>query len=274
MKELIQTISGFIEDYSAESGVSGGLAAAYIVVCILIVIMAVVCLVMKLIIWIRYARANKQPISSQMSGMDAARFVLDREGLDYVKVRKAGLIREALFGNYYNIYTKTIYLRSVLGKIDNKKTVTSTALAVQKAGLASLCENGDTQAVLRNRLHLIGVFGPLLFIPLLIGGAVLDFAVLHTDGLVTQGTLALSGLFLVLGFIVTFLNIPVEKRANEEALQMMRETGLANEEELAVMKKVYDTYIISYICDFILELLRIIQWVLEIVMKSQSKNHK
>ena len=98
---------------------------------------------MKLIIWIRYSRANRQPISSRMSGMDAARFVLDREGLDYVNVRKAGLIGDALFGNYYNIYTKTICLRSILGKIDNKQTVTSTALAVQKAGLASLCENGD-----------------------------------------------------------------------------------------------------------------------------------
>lgn len=55
---------------------------------------------------------------------------------------------------------------------------------------------------------------------------------------------------------------------------MIREYSLANESEMAVMKKVFDTYIISYICDFILEVLRVIQWVLEILIKVRggSKN--
>ena len=96
---------------------------------------------------------------------------------------------------------------------------------------------------------------------------VIDLFLMKTSGVFTMIGMALGGLLLIAGFIVTMLNIPVEKKANELALEMIREYGLANESEMAVMKKVFDTYIISYICDFILEVLRVIQWVLEILIK-------
>ena len=267
MEEFISEIGEYID-------LESGLGIAYLVVCGLVLIMALVASVMKLIVWIRYSRANKTPISVQMSGLDAARYVLDKEGLDYVNVRKAGFLREAVFGNYYNILTKTIYLRSVFGKIDSKQTVTSVALGVQKAAIAKLCESGDKQAMTRNKLHLIGLFGPFLFIPLVILGMILDFMVFNTGGILSAICLGVSGLFVVLGFIVTFLNIPVEKKANEIALQMMEDHGLATGEELETMRNVYKAYITSYICDFILELLRMIQWILEILMKMKGSKSK
>ena len=260
-----------ISVFSEELGVSTGLTIAYIIVGILIIIMAIVALVMKIIVWARYAKANKIPSSVQMSGLDAAQYVLDREGMSpEVKVRKSGFIREAIFGNYYNILTKTIYLRSVFGKIDSKKSVTSIALAVQKVAIAKLCESGDKQARTRNSLSLLGVFGPFLLIPLILIGGILDFVVLNTGGLISVICLAVSGILTVLGFVVTFLNIPVERRANEMAVELMYKHGLATDAEVETIKKVYDAYITSYICDFILELLRVIQWILEIFIKMQS----
>ena len=249
-----------------------GLVVAYIIVSILVVVMAIVALVMKILIAVRYWKANKMPISTGMTGVDAARYVLDKDGLTHIKVKKAGFIRGALFGNYYNIFTKTIYLRSILFKIDDKKSVTATALAVQKAGLAKLCEEGDPATVTRNRLSVIGVFGPLLFIPVLLIGVIIDFVVLQGSMVFSSIALVLSGLLLVAGFIVTLLNIPVEKKANDRALEMIEKYGLATGDELKVMKKVFDTYIISYVCDFILEVLRVIQWILEILIKVFGKH--
>ena len=267
MEEFISEIGEYID-------LNSGLGVAYLIVSFLVLAMAIVASVMKLIVWIRYSRANKTPISVQMSGLDAARYVLDKEGLEYINVRKAGFLREAVFGNYYNIMTKTIYLRSVFGKIDNKQSVTSVALGVQKAAIAKLCESGDRQAVTRNRWHLIGLFGPFLFIPLVLLGTILDFMVLNTGGILSAICLGVSGIFVVMGFVVTFLNIPVEKKANEMALQMMEDHGLATGEELETMRNVYKAYITSYICDFILELLRMIQWVLEILMKLKGNKSK
>ena len=268
--DKINSLGDVIKLIMEELGTTEGLAIAYLAVGVLIAIMAIVATVMKCIIWVRYSKANKMSISTQMTGIEAARYVLDKEGLDYVVVKKAGFIREAVFGNYYNIATKTIYLRSVLGKIDNKQSVTSMALGVQKAALAMLCESGDKQAVTRNRWHLIGLFGPFLFIPLVILGMILDFMVLNTNGIVSIAMMAVSGIFVIMEFVVTYLNIPVEKKANEIALRLMEEHGLANGEELAVMEDVYKAYITSYICDFILELLRMVQWILEIFIKAKG----
>ena len=197
--------------------------------------------------------------------------VLEKEGLSHIRVRKAGLLREAVFGNYYNVLTKTIYLRSWLGKIDKKKSVTSVALGVQKAALAKLCEEGDQKTLLRNRLSLIAIFGPLLFLPVLIAGVVLDFVLLDRMGPFSLAGLVLSGLLAVCGLVVTLLNIPVEKQANRLALEMMERFGLASGAELETMRGVYDAYIVAYVAQFLLQMLRMIQWALEIVIKLQQK---
>lgn len=266
MKELFQNIMTQLD-------ASSGLTAAYLIVCGLIIVMSIVCVVLEIRVWLRYRKANKMAISTEMSGVDAARYVLDRAGLQHVKVRKAGFLREMLFGNYYNIATKTIYLRSVFGKIDNKQTVTSMALGVQKAAVARLCEEGDKQARVRNRLSLIGVFGPLLFIPVILIGMIVDLLVMNSVTMISYVSFAVGILLALAGFIVTMLNIPVEKRANRLALQMMEEYGMADGEELETMRGVYDAYILSYIAQFILEILRVIQLVLEIVIKAKKSNN-
>ena len=103
-------------------------------------------------------------------------------------------------------------------------------------------------------------------------GMVIDYLIMKDITLISYASMALSFLLLVAGFVVTWLNIPVEKRANQLALRMMRDYGLANEDELEMMAEVYDAYILSYIAQFILEVLRVVQWILEIVIKMQNKN--
>ena len=168
--------------------------------------------------------------------------------------------------------TKTIYLRSWLGRIDDRQTVTAMALGVQKAAIARMCVAGDQQAIIRGRLSLIGIFGPILFIPVVLIGALIDMLLMDSITAISYGSMALGALLLIAGFIVTMLNIPVEKRANKLALKMMREYGLANGEELQVMKGVYDAYILSYIAQFILEVLRIVQWILEVAIKLKKED--
>ena len=52
---------------------------------------------------------------------------------------------------------------------------------------------------------------------------------------------------------------------------MAKDYGLANEEELEIMRKVFSAYIMQYICQFILEVLRVIEWVLRVVIQFNSK---
>ena len=58
------------------------------------------------------------------------------------------------------------------------------------------------------------------------------------------------------------------------ALEMIDETGVMTEDERKQIKKVFDTYIVAYVCDFIVTVLRIIQLILEIAMNSQISSNK
>ncbi|MBQ8093285.1 MAG: zinc metallopeptidase [Clostridia bacterium] len=259
-------------ELTSEFAVPEGLVIAYIIVGILIAIMGIAAMVLRLLVFFRYTKANHTPIKRSMSGIEAARYALDNSGLQHIKVKKAGFIREGLFGNYYNVLTKTIYLRSWLGKIDKRESVTAVALGVQKAALARLCEEGDAKTKLRGNLSLIGIFGPMLIVPILIGGSFIDYIFFKSTSIVSTVCLALDGILLGVGFVVTFLNIPVEKQANELALQMLQEYEMADEQELETIRGVYKAYILQYIADFILEVLRLIQWLLEAFIRSKRKD--
>ena len=79
---------------------------------------------------------------------------------------------------------------------------------------------------------------------------------------------------MLAGFIERLLNIPVERKANQMALEMIKETGVLDKEEIVIIEKVFQAYMIAYICEFIVAVLRIVQIVLEIVMNAQISANK
>ncbi len=256
--------------YFTDQGISRELAIAYLVVSALIVIMAVVVIVMRIILFFRYNATNNIRTSSHKTSVQVAREALDKCGLSHIQVKKAGFFRAWFFGNCYSITKKTIFLRR---GIYDKDSLTAVGMALQKVGVAKMCEENKSGARIRNVMQILALFGPFLFLPIVLAGFLIDLFVFANIGLFSTIGLAV-GLFIMLsGFIVTMLNIPVEKKANDMALKMLSETNILNEEELSQVKKVFDTYIIAYVCEFLVTVLRIVQIVLEIVMNSQIKNN-
>ena len=253
-------------EFFTEKGVSTGLAIAYIIVSALLVVMAIVALIMWIIVCVKYFAANKTRTTSGKTGLELAREMLDKAGLKHIQVKKAGLLRAIFIGNCYSITKKTVFLR---GAIANKNSITSVGMALQKVGIAQLCESGDKKAIARNSLQIVSIFGPMLFIPIVLIGAVIDFCLFRVFGTFSMISIGIGLFIMVAGFLVTLLNIPVEKKANKMALATIKSTGVLNEEEQKLVKKVFDAYIIAYIMDFIVAVLRVVQLVLEIVMKSQ-----
>ena len=261
MKELIGVFT--------DLGVSETIAVAYLVVSALVVIMALAALVMWIVVAVRYYGTNRKTLNSGVNSFDLAREMLHKAGLYDVEVKRAGFIRAWVYGNYYDMKKKTVFIR---GKIADKNTVTAVGLALQKVGVAKLCESGDAKAITRYKLKKLGVFGPLLFIPIILLGAVLDVMVLRSGGSTMSAITLIGGIVLLgAGLVETLLTIPVEKQANAMALEMIDSTGVMDEEERKNIKKVLDTYIIAYVLDFIVTVLRVIQLILEIVMRSQIR---
>ena len=257
--------------YFTEKGVTRGVATAYIIVSIIIAVMVLVVIAMRIYLIFAYQDANKQKTKSGKTSSQVARETLDKAGLNHIKVEKAGFFRAFIFGNCYSITKKTIFLRR---GIYDKDSITAVSMALQKVGIAKMCESGNVVTKTRNIMQILSLFGPILFVPVVLAGFIIDIVIFHVFGIFSIVGIVLGFVLVGAGLIATLLNLPVEKKANEMALKTIEETGVLTADEVVVVKKVFKAYLVSYVCEFIVAVLRIVQIILEIVMivKINNKN--
>ena len=241
-----------------------GLELTYIAISILLAIAVVAALIAQIFVAVGYWRGNRVQNSLGLTGEEFARKLLDENGMPDVQVKKCGILRTLFFGNHYSIMKRTVYLRIFTIR---KASVTSAAIAAQKVALAEAHRNGDRKMIIRGRLQGLGVFAPCLFIPLVIIGLVIDLLVMHF--LIFTGIALILGLaFIVFSFIVTLLNIPVEKKAIVRAQEWLNASLTPEENERA--KKIFRCYMVEYVLQFIVALLRLIQLILKIFLKARQ----
>ena len=144
------------------------LFAMLLLVGALIAVLTVFSTIVSIILAIRYVKYNRMQNSMNMTGEDAARRLLDQNGLSDIKVKTTGSL---LFGNRYSHFFKKIRLRRLTRHQDS---LTAMAMAAQKVGLAVMDKEGDPDMKTRNRLIPVLTFGPFAFIPLVLLGMVLD----------------------------------------------------------------------------------------------------
>ena len=241
-----------------------GLEVAYIAVGVLLGIAIIAALIAQIAVAVGYWRGNRTNNSLGLSGAEYARRLLDLNGMPDVQVKKCGIIRTVLFGNHYSISKKTVYLRM---RTINKPSLTAVAMAAQKVALAEQKKNKNAKMIVRSRLQGLGVFGPYLFIPLVVIGFLIDVFVAQTL-LFSLITTVLGLIFILFGFIVTLLNIPVEKKAMKRALVFLKAD--LTREEIVIVKKIYRSYMVEYALQFIIAVLRIIQLILKILLGARK----
>lgn len=257
--------------FFTEKGVTRELAITYIVVSAILVVMAIVAIVMRIVVLIKYQQGNSQKTKNGKTSFQVAREALDKAGLKHIKIEKAGWLRAFFIGNCYSISKKTIFLR---GSIADKDSITAVGLALQKVGQAKMCEEGDGLTRSRNIMQILSLVGPILFVPVVLLGFIIDFALFNVFGAFSVVGIAIGFVLVVSGLISTILNLPVEKRANTYAMKVVEKTGVLDTEERKVLQKVFDAYIVAYVCEFLVAILRIVQIVLEIVMNVQINSKK
>lgn len=260
--DLIRKSSDFPLD-----GVSDGIIIAMAAVAALLVIASIAALVVSIFLAVSYVKYNKKKNSCGKTGEEVARAILDSNGLQNIKVSKTGSI---IFGNSYSHFFKKVRLRRLTWK---KDSVTSLSMAAQKSSLAVLDKEGDPDMKARIRMTPVIYFGPLAFIPLILIGAVLDLFIFKSGG--GFCTIICSGLGLVIYLIAFIMSVKVlktEKKAQERALRLMKDGGLATDEEIEMSKALFRLYNIEYINDMVIALLELIYRVLQIVAYVQGNS--
>ena len=213
---------------------------------------------------ISYVRYNKKQNSCGKTGEQIARKILDHHELGHIKVSKTGSI---MFGNSYSHYFKKVRLRRLTWQ---KRSVTSLAMAAQKSSLAVLDKENDADMRTRVRLTPLIYFGPIAFVPMVVIGVLLD--VLLSTGFCGILFTVLGLGFYLLSFVMSILVLKTERKAQKRAYEIMKEEGLATEEELESCKKLFRLYNIEYINDMVIALLELIYRVLQIIAYVQNSS--
>ena len=245
-------------------GVSEGVIIAMSVVVGLLIIASIFAFGISIYLSISYVRYNKKQNSCGKTGEQIARKILDHHELGHIKVSKTGSI---MFGNSYSHYFKKVRLRRLTWQ---KRSVTSLAMAAQKSALAVLDKENDAGMRTRVRLTPLIYFGPIAFVPMVVIGVLLD--VLLSTGFCGILFTVLGLGFYLLSFVMSILVLKTEKKAQKRAYEIMKEEGLATEEELESCKKLFRLYNIEYINDMVIALLELIYRVLQIIAYVQNSS--
>ena len=73
--------------------------------------------------------------------------------------------------------------------------------------------------------------------------------------------------FYLLVFIFQIINIKVEKKANEQTIEILQSSNIFNEQEITTLKNLFKLYILADIIALVLSLLKLIQQILKVFTK-------
>lgn len=266
-----QTIIDFIKKNTGTT--SDGIAIAMLIVGALIIVFALIGVGISIVLWVKYHHLNKTKNSCGLTGEAVARKILDENGLKNIKVKATGSL---IWGNSYSHYFKKVRLRRFTYK---KDSVTSLAMAAQKSSLAILDKEKNPLMKTRNKLIPLQFFGPIMFLPLVLIGILIDvlIAVANNTSPSYIYTFIAAGIgvfFYAIAFALTVVVLKVETKAQERSIEILKKNNLATADEIEEIRGLYKVYNLEYINNMILAFLELVLRVLQIVAKAQGQSSK
>lgn len=216
--------------------------------------MTYVVLVLPAMIFAMWAQFNVQstfkkytriPSERGMTGKDAARLILDRNGLYNVKIEqvageltdhfdpKAGVIR--LSSSTYNV-----------------QSAAAVGVAAHEAGHAVQHAEGYGPIKLREAIIPVTQLGSKLAIPLVILGIILSFYPLAYAGIILFGAVT----------VFQLVTLPVEFNASSRALEALDASGTLSGDGLAASKKVLRAAALTYVAALFVSLANLLRLVI------------
>ena len=196
-----------------------------------------------------------EPTASGMTGYDAARMILDRNGLQHVAIeRVAGDLTD-----HYDPKTNVIRLsESVYGA----GTTAAVGVAAHEAGHAVQYAVGYTPVKVRTAILPACSVGSKIALPLILVGMLISIY-FSSSGSNLGYILAMAGVLAYgLAALFQFVTLPVEFNASSRALAALSESGAMSADELNGSKKVLKAAARTYVAAFAVSLLQFLRLLL------------
>lgn len=177
-----------------------------------------------------FAKYSKVFSSSNYTGLDIARLILDKNGLEYIKI-------ERINGNltdHYDPRTKVLRLSET---VYGNKSIAAYGVAAHEVGHAIQHSNKYMPLEIRNSLVPVASFSSKIVWVLIILGFLLGIA-----GLVQVG------IYLFLAVVLfQLVTLPVEFNASNRAIIQLEGLGILHDEEIHSAKRVLNAAALTYI---------------------------
>lgn len=192
-----------------------------------------------------FKKYSQIPSTSGFTGADAARRILDANGLTHVRI-------EHVNGKLTDHYDPKAEVIRLSGSVYDNRSAAAIGVAAHEAGHAVQHAEGYFPLVVRNAIIPVCNIGSNLAMPLIIIGLVLDMF-----GLCTIGILAFS-----LSTVFQLITLPVEFNASNRALAALSSSGRFTEEDLGNAKKTLRAAALTYVAALAVSLANLLRLII------------
>ncbi|MBQ7171016.1 MAG: zinc metallopeptidase [Clostridia bacterium] len=192
-----------------------------------------------------FKKASSVPVSSGMTGAEAARMILDRNGLYAVRI-------ERVSGELTDHFDPRSGVLRLSESVYGASTAAAVGVACHEAGHAVQHEENYRPIRIRSAVIPLTRIGSTLAIPLLLIGLLLNFSALAYIGI----------LLFAFSAVFQLLTLPVEFDASARALKEMADCGRFSEEELTFSRKVLRAAALTYVAALAVSLMQILRLLL------------
>lgn len=191
-----------------------------------------------------YKKYQNVRILSGLTGAEAARRILDMNGLQHVAVNRVS----GSLTDHYDPRTQTV---SLSDSTYNSPSVGAVGVAAHECGHAVQDATGYTFLKVRNAIVPVCNIGSKLSVPLIIIGFILSMTQLVTVGII----------LFSLAVVFQLITLPVEFNASSRALQTLNDTGMVTPEESGGVQKVLTAAALTYVAALLQSLLQLLYYV-------------
>lgn len=192
-----------------------------------------------------YNRYSKVRSATGMTGAQAARRILDYNGLTNVQI-------EHVRGNLTDHYDPSRKILRLSDATYGSTSVAAIGVAAHECGHAVQDKEGYGPLIIRSKLVPAANLGSKLGIPLIILGIILSY---------NQVLIQIGIWVFCLAVLFQIVTLPVEFNASNRALAMIESYGITGTQETAYCKKVLSAAALTYVAaaaTAILQLLRLL----------------
>ncbi len=210
---------------------------------IIILIPAIIfSIVAQIMVKSAFSEYSKVRNSRGLTGADAAREILDRNGLSNVRI-------EHISGSLTDHYDPKANVIRLSDDVYGSATVAAVGVAAHEAGHAVQYAEGYYPIKIRNAIIPVTRFGSSLSTPLVILGLVLSL-----DFLITAGILLFCAVVLFQA-----ITLPVEFNASGRALKTLRSSHFLEDDEMKGARSVLTAAAMTYVAAMLSALLSLVR---------------